>query len=212
MQAIREREKRRFIILLDFHFSFGTYLSMWRMKHKIKESKTQQKNKYIYIYLHKLFKVQMGVWGQKKEESSLKRESIPIQKKKKTKAKGRRATSYLRNSGLVLQTQPRNCCSCWWHISWDAYTFPAAPWNTWGLCECSAIWPQIIIPGALDGVDSFKIQLNNRLSVIQQTHHLTFISFFPIFRKDSVLYPVRLTRLNIYIPRTLLTALCSYSG
>ena len=55
MQAIREREKRRFIILLDFHFSFGTYLPMWRMKHKIKESKTQQKKKkniYIYIYIY----------------------------------------------------------------------------------------------------------------------------------------------------------------
>lgn len=47
MPAIREKEKRRFIILLDLHFSFGAYLPMQR------ENEAQNKNvktsKIIYI-------------------------------------------------------------------------------------------------------------------------------------------------------------------
>lgn len=45
-----------------------------------------------------IFKNTNGGWG-----SSLKRELIPI-KTLKTQAKGRRATSYLGNSGFILQT------------------------------------------------------------------------------------------------------------
>lgn len=84
-------------------------------------------------------------WGCK----GWRKESIPIFFKKRQ----RRTTFYLWNSGLVLQTQPRNCCL---HISWDAYTFPAALWHTRGLCKYSATWLQIIFPRALDWVDAQK--------------------------------------------------------
>lgn len=78
MQAIKEREKRRFVIHLNFHFSFGTYLPMCRMKHKIKESKIQQKTNKKKIYIYIFFKVQMRVWGTEGGRKLL--EIIPIKK------------------------------------------------------------------------------------------------------------------------------------
>lgn len=77
---------RRFIILLDFHFSLGTYLPMKRIKHK---NKIMQNSAQIFTLVLKKYK-----WGLVGRKLVFKKEPIPI-KTKLIRAKVRRAPSYL---------------------------------------------------------------------------------------------------------------------
>lgn len=50
----------------------------------------------------------------------------------------------------------------------------------------SVVWLKIIIPGALDKVNTFKTQFNNGLLIMQQTQDLILISCFPIVNQEGL--------------------------